>query len=226
MIAGLQGDWAELLAEEIEKPYLQNLLALLAREYEQANVYPAASQICRALQVTSFANTRVLILGQDPYHQPGQADGLSFSVPQGVKLPPSLRNIGTELQNDLGCASLAHGCLASWAEQGVLLLNTVLSVRDSEPHSHRHLGWDRFTDAIIMRLNRKPSSVVFILWGKEAQAKCQLIDAPQHRIISSAHPSPLSAYRGFHGSKPFSRANAYLRDSQQSEIDWCIKTSD
>lgn len=218
----LQNDWAELLKDEFEQPYYQELRRFLIQEYRTRTVYPDMYDIFNALHYTSYADTKVCILGQDPYHGPGQAHGLSFSVKPGVPPPPSLQNIFKELHDDLGCPVPDHGCLEPWARQGVLLLNTVLTVRAGEPMSHRGQGWERFTDRVIAELSRRERPVVFILWGRPAREKKAMIDTQRHFIIESAHPSPLSAHYGFFGSRPFSRANACLQQAGMEPIDWAL----
>ncbi|WP_458411786.1 uracil-DNA glycosylase [Schinkia sp. CFF1] len=218
----LKNDWAPLLEGEFGKPYYQRLRKLLWEEYQTQVVYPDKYDIFNALHFTSFEDVKVVIIGQDPYHGPGQAHGLSFSVKPGVKVPPSLQNIYKELQADLGCYIPNHGYLVEWTKQGVLLLNAVLTVRAGIPNSHKALGWESFTDRVIEILNEREKPVVFILWGAYAQQKQQLITSSRHFIIKSPHPSPLSANRGFFGSRPFSRANAYLREIGSEEIDWQI----
>lgn len=218
----LKNDWAPLLEGEFQKPYYQRLRKELREEYQTKVVYPDMYDIFNALHFTPFKDTKVVIIGQDPYHGPGQAHGLSFSVKPEVRIPPSLQNIYKELQTDLGCYIPNNGCLVKWAEQGVLMLNAVLTVRAGTPNSHKGLGWEMFTDKVIETLNQRETPVVFILWGSFAQQKQQLITAPQHFIIKSPHPSPLSAHRGFFGSRPFSRANAFLRKIGRQEIDWQI----
>ncbi|MGG5255399.1 uracil-DNA glycosylase [Neobacillus sp. SM06] len=216
----LKNDWAPLLESEFTKPYYQRLQEILKKEYATTVVYPDQYDIYNALHYTSFQDTKVVIIGQDPYHGPGQAHGLSFSVKPGVKVPPSLQNIFKELQADLGCLIPDNGYLVKWAQQGVLLVNAVLTVRAGEPNSHKDLGWETFTDKVIEVLNQREKPVVFILWGKFAQQKQQLMTSPQHFILKSPHPSPFSANRGFFGSRPFSRTNAFLRQIGQKEIDW------
>ncbi|MGG4146449.1 uracil-DNA glycosylase [Paenibacillus algorifonticola] len=213
-------DWAELLNAELAEPYYREMRSQLAQQYRTTTIYPNMHHIFNALHYTSFENTRVVILGQDPYHGTNQAHGLSFSVQPGVRIPPSLQNIYEELANDLGCTPPAHGYLASWAKQGVLLLNAVLTVRAGSAGSHQGMGWERFTDRIIGVLNEREQPIVFILWGKHAQDKASRIDRSRHHLIASPHPSPYSADRGFFGSKPFSRANAFLRSIGSEEIDW------
>ncbi|MDW7675331.1 MAG: uracil-DNA glycosylase [Bacillota bacterium] len=221
-MAILNNDWGTYLDEEFSKEYYLELRQFLKNEYQTRVVYPPMHDIFNALHYTSYQATKVVILGQDPYHGPGQAHGMSFSVKPGVDKPPSLQNIFKELQSDLGCPIPNNGYLVKWAEQGVLLLNTVLTVRAGAAHSHRGKGWEIFTDQVISTLNRREEPVVFMLWGKPAQEKQQLITAPQHFIIKSPHPSPLSASRGFFGSKPFSRANEFLRKTNREKIEWQI----
>lgn len=221
MVHFLQNDWAEVLDEEFEKPYYKELREFLKHAYASERVYPPMEDIYNALRVTPYASTKVVILGQDPYHGPGQAHGLSFSVRPGVQPPPSLLNIFKEMESDIGCVRPNHGCLLGWAEQGVLLLNTTLTVAQGRPKSHAGHGWETLTDAIIAKLSARQTPMVFILWGAHAQSKVALIDTHRHHIIKSPHPSPLSASRGFFGSCPFSRANAYLIQDGLDPIDWC-----
>lgn len=221
MVHFLQNDWAEVLDEEFEKPYYKELREFLKHAYASERVYPPMEDIYNALRVTPYASTKVVILGQDPYHGPGQAHGLSFSVRPGVQPPPSLLNIFKEMESDIGCARPNHGCLLGWAEQGVLLLNTTLTVAQGRPKSHAGHGWETLTDAIIAKLSARQTPMVFILWGAHAQSKVALIDTHRHHIIKSPHPSPLSASRGFFGSRPFSRANTYLIQDGQDPINWC-----
>ena len=218
----LDNDWQELLENEFNSSYYKNLREKLIDEYNNFIVYPNPYEIFTALKLTSYKDTKVVILGQDPYHNPNQAHGMSFSVKDGVNLPPSLRNIYTELKSDLGIDIAKSGNLENWARQGVLLLNTTLTVRKNEPMSHAGLGWEKFTDRIISLVDEKQNPVVFILWGAHAKSKMKLLKNKTHLIITSAHPSPLSAYRGFFGSKPFSRANEYLKENGLSEIDWRV----
>ncbi|MEI4829744.1 uracil-DNA glycosylase [Bacillus sp. FJAT-53711] len=218
----LKNDWAPLLAPEFEKPYYEQLQSFLKEEYHTHVVYPKQEDIFNALHYTSYQDTKVLILGQDPYHGPNQAHGLSFSVQPGVRTPPSLQNMYKELQDDLGYPIPNNGYLVKWAEQGVLLLNTVLTVRQGEANSHKGKGWEIFTDRIIELLNEREKPVIFVLWGRPAQAKKKLITNPNHYIIESVHPSPLSARRGFFGSKPFSKINNFLVEQGEQEIDWQI----
>ncbi|MCA1292935.1 uracil-DNA glycosylase [Paenibacillus sp. alder61] len=215
-------DWDEVLQEEVQKPYFQDLRYALAREYKQHTVYPPKELLFSALKLTPYERTRVVILGQDPYHGPGQAHGLSFSVMPGVRIPPSLQNIYKELESDLGISAPNHGYLLHWAEQGVLMLNAVLTVREGQPNSHKGLGWEQFTDAIMMKLNERLEPLVFILWGSYAQQKGAFIDRRRHKVIRSPHPSPLSAHRGFLGSRPFSQTNDFLREQGLGPIDWAL----
>ncbi|MFD6441806.1 uracil-DNA glycosylase [Peribacillus sp. NPDC060186] len=215
-------DWWPLLEEEFNKTYYQELREFIKEEYSQHVIHPNQDDIFNALQFTSYKKVKVVILGQDPYHGPGQAHGLSFSVKPEVRIPPSLRNIFKELHSDLGCEVPDNGSLVEWADQGVLLLNTVLTVREGEANSHRGKGWEIFTNQVIRLLNDRQKPVVFILWGRPAQTKVPLIDESRHKIITSVHPSPLSATRGFFGSKPFSKTNQLLKEMGESPIDWKI----
>lgn len=217
-----ENEWDELLREEFQKPYYLALRAFLKSEYNGFTVYPDMFDIFNALKYTSYGDVKAVILGQDPYHEPGQAHGLAFSVPDGIDLPPSLRNIYKELSADLGVPVPTAGCLIPWARQGVLLLNTSLTVRRGQANSHRGQGWEIFTDRIISILNEREKPVVFILWGANARAKTQLITNPRHCILQSAHPSPLSAHNGFFGSRPFSKCNAFLEANGMKAIDWVI----
>lgn len=221
-MAILRNDWAPFLEPEFSKPYYLRLREYLKEAYRRETIYPDMYDIYNALHLTPYGKVKAVILGQDPYHGPGQAHGLSFSVKPGVPQPPSLQNIFRELRDDLGCPIPNHGCLVKWAEQGVLLLNTVLTVREGVANSHRGIGWETFTDRVIEVLNEREQPMVFILWGSHAQAKLPLIDTSRHHVISSPHPSPLSASRGFFGSRPFSRTNAFLRSGGMGEIDWAI----
>lgn len=216
----IHNDWQEVLASEFEKPYYAQLHQFLKNEYQNYNIHPDMYHIFQAFEWTPFAKTKVVILGQDPYHEPHQAHGLSFSVLPGVPVPPSLQNIYKELQSDLGIKPVNHGYLKKWAQQGVLLLNSVLTVRNGQAFSHRGKGWEQLTDAAIQKLSKRPQLVVFILWGKAAQAKEKYIDTTTNIVIKSAHPSPLSANRGFFGSRPFSKANAALEAMGEKPIDW------
>ena len=213
-------DWNPVLRTELEKPYWSQLQSFVHGERQRFQVYPPTDQVFAALHLTPYADTRVVILGQDPYHGPGQAHGLCFSVADGVALPPSLVNIYKELSDDLGVAPPDHGNLTAWARQGVLLLNTTLTVRRGAAASHQGRGWETFTDEVIGAVNAKPHRVVFILWGAHARRKKALVDTTRHTIIESAHPSPLSAHNGFFGSKPFSRTNAALVAAGLEPIDW------
>lgn len=214
-------DWDEHLRDEFQKPYYLKLQKFLENEYAVGTVYPKMDELWTAFNLTSFTDVKVVILGQDPYHGPGQAHGLSFSVKPGVKTPPSLRNMFKELAEDIGCAVPQDGTLSGWAEQGVLMLNTVLTVRESAAHSHKKQGWETFTDEVIQRLSARKNPVIFILWGRPAQEKKKLIDLSRHAIVESFHPSPLSASRGFFGSRPYSKVNAILESWNKKPIDWC-----
>lgn len=218
----LNDSWWQQMKDEFNKPYYQELREMLKREYAEHTVYPEPNDIYNALHYTSYENVKVVILGQDPYHGPGQAHGLSFSVQPGVNPPPSLKNIFIELQNDIGADIPNHGSLVSWAKQGVLLLNTVLTVRRGQANSHKGKGWEQLTDSIIDVLNKRDKPVVFILWGRHAQMKKERIDTSKHFIIQSPHPSPFSARNGFFGSRPFSRANQYLEQIGDEPIDWSL----
>ncbi len=217
-----KNDWANFLDEEIQKPYYQELRQFLIGEYRTKKIYPNMYDIFNALHFTSYADTKVVILGQDPYHEPGQAHGLSFSVLPNVPPPPSLMNIFKELHDDLGCTIPNNGCLKYWAEQGVLLLNAVLTVRAHAANSHQGKGWEIFTNRIIELLNEHEKPLAFILWGRPARAKKVMITNPKHFIVESAHPSPLSAYNGFFGSRPFSKVNNFLESVNETPIDWQI----
>jgi uracil-DNA glycosylase len=213
-------DWNPLLRGEFEQPYWNELQAFVRQERSRHTVYPPADEVFAAIHLTSYANTKVMILGQDPYHGPNQAHGLCFSVRRGVAVPPSLANIYKELHADLGIAPVEHGNLQHWAEQGVLLLNATLTVRANQAGSHQNKGWETFTDQVLRVVNDKQEPVVFILWGSYARKKKALIDTTRHTIIESPHPSPLSAHNGFFGTKPFSRANAALVAGGRQPIDW------
>ena len=214
--------WDEKLSGEFDKEYYLQLREFLKEEYSTRTVYPDMYDIFNALKYTPYEDVRAVILGQDPYHEPGQAHGLCFSVQKGVQTPPSLVNIFRELKDDLGIDPPAHGCLESRAKNGVLLLNTVLTVREHAAHSHKGKGWEIFTDHVIRLLNERPEPMVFILWGRPAGMKADLITSPQHEIITGAHPSPLSAHRGFFGGRYFSRTNDFLTRSGSTPIDWRI----
>ena len=219
-------DWNPLLRGEFEQDYWKQLRSFVVDARRSGVVYPPVEEEFAALRLTSHADTRVLILGQDPYHGPGQAHGLCFSVRRGVTTPPSLGNIFKELEADLGCARPSHGNLEAWARQGVLLLNAVLTVRAHQAGSHANRGWERFTDRVIETVSDKPERVVFVLWGAYARKKAPLVDTSRHVIIESAHPSPLSARNGFFGSRPFSRVNEALVAAGREPIDWCLGDSD
>ncbi|EMF0090467.1 uracil-DNA glycosylase [Enterococcus hirae] len=216
----IHNSWQTILTDEFEKEYYQKLRNFLKKEYTTQKIHPDMYHIYEALELTPYEEVKVVILGQDPYHGVNQAHGLSFSVQPGVKIPPSLNNIYKELQSDLGISPVKHGNLVSWAKQGVLLLNTVLTVREGQAYSHRGKGWEILTDKIIEKLNEREKPIVFILWGKPAQEKMKMIDKSRHIILTSAHPSPLSAHRGFLGSKPFSKTNDALMALGETPIDW------
>nr|WP_317359819.1 uracil-DNA glycosylase [uncultured Tyzzerella sp.] len=219
----LKNDWKKYLDEEFEKDYYLKLRNKLKEDYKTKIVYPPMEDIFNALHYTSYKDTKVLILGQDPYHQKGQANGLSFSVNKGIKTPPSLQNIYKELSTDLGLYVPNNGYLKKWADQGVLLLNATLTVIDSQANSHKNIGWQIFTDKVIQVLNEKEEPMVFILWGNNAISKKQFITNNNHLVLTSVHPSPLSANRGFFGSKPFSKANEFLKQKGIEPIDWQIE---
>lgn len=221
-MVNLGNSWDKVLEGEFDKEYYQKLRQFLIGEYKSRAIYPDMYSIFNALKYTAYEDVKAVILGQDPYHQPGQAHGLCFSVQKGVQIPPSLVNIYKELESDLGIAPPDHGYLERWAKNGVLLLNTVLTVRDSQANSHKGKGWEIFTDRVIELLNEREKPMVFILWGNNAKAKEKLITNPAHCIIKSAHPSPLSAHYGFWGGKYFSRTNEFLVSTGQEPIDWRI----
>lgn len=218
-----ENDWQELLEGEMDKEYYQKLREFLVEEYKTKTIYPDKYDIFNALHFTSYKDVKVVILGQDPYHGPNQSHGLAFSVKRGVRIPPSLRNMYKELNDDLGLFIPNNGYLEKWARQGVLLLNTSLTVRAAQANSHKKIGWEIFTDKIISLLNERKEPVVFILWGNNAKAKEKLITNNRHFIIKSVHPSPLSASRGFFGSKPFSKTNEFLESIGKEPIDWQIE---
>lgn len=213
-------DWDNILDDEWEKPYYKKLRSFLKEEYSTQKIYPNMHDIFNALKYTSFEDTKVVIIGQDPYHGEGQAHGLCFSVKQGVTPPPSLKNIFKELNSDIGKPIPSHGELTDWAKQGVLLLNAVLTVREGQPTSHKNMGWETFTDRVISELNKKTTPVVFLLWGAYAQKKAEIITNPIHKKLLSVHPSPLSASRGFLGCKHFSKTNQILTESALPVINW------
>ncbi|WP_428737192.1 uracil-DNA glycosylase [Sulfurimonas sp.] len=214
--------WREVLSDELTKPYLKELKKTLIQEKQHYTIYPQEENIFNAYNTTDFENVKVVILGQDPYHGPNQAHGLAFSVLNGVQHPPSLVNIFKELSDDIGCTYPKTSELTFWAKQGVFLLNAVLSVRAANAASHQGLGWEQFTDATIQAISENKEHVVFILWGRPAQMKEKLIDSRKHLILKAPHPSPLSSYRGFFGSKPFSKTNAYLIANNKTPINWCL----
>ncbi len=215
--------WDILLKDEFKKPYYLNLRKFLVQEYKTQTIYPNMNDIFNALKYTDYKDVKVVMLGQDPYHQPNQAHGLCFSVKKGVKAPPSLQNMYKEIYAEYGYPIPDHGELTYWAEQGVLMLNTVLTVRESQPNSHKGMGWEVFTDNIISLLNQRPEPKVFLLWGANARAKKKIITNPNHLVLESAHPSPLSAYNGFFGNNHFKKANEFLKSKGRPEIDWQIK---
>ena len=218
----MQTDWNPILRQEFKKPYWIELQNYILDQRASHMVFPGHPDVFRAFHLTSFATLKVVILGQDPYHGVGQANGLCFSVSPGVSFPPSLQNIFKELEDDLGISKPQSGDLAAWAEQGILLLNTTLTVRQGAPASHQGKGWETFTDEVIRCISQKKEKIVFVLWGASARRKKSLIDVTKHTCIESVHPSPLSAYRGFFGSKPFSRINQLLRQQGITEIDWSL----
>ena len=213
-------EWDALLADEIQKDYYLKLRQFLISEYTTRRIYPPMEDIFNALRHTSYSDVRAVILGQDPYHGPGQAHGMCFSVKRGTPPPPSLQNIFKEIKSDLGIDPPQHGELTSWADNGVLLLNTVLTVREGQPNSHKGMGWEQFTDRIIQLLNERQQPMVFLLWGGNARSKARLITNPAHLVLQCAHPSPLSAYNGFFGCRPFSKTNEFLVSRGMKPIDW------
>ena len=222
-MAMLSDEWQQALEEEFRKPYYKTLFEFVKEEYSKTAVYPPAEDIFNAMHLTPLSKVKVLILGQDPYHGDRQAHGLSFSVMPKTDIPPCLQNIYQELHDDLGCTIPNNGYLKKWAEQGVLLLNTVLTVRAHQPNSHQGHGWEHFTDAIIQAVNAQDRPIVYMLWGKPAQSKIPMLKNPKHLILKAPHPSPLSAYRGFFGCKHFSQANAFLAENGQEVVDWQIE---
>ena len=221
-MAMISNDWKDALSAEFSKDYYKKLFLFIRDEYSRDTIYPKADDIFNAFHLTPLANVKVVILGQDPYHNVGQAHGLCFSVQKGVEIPPSLVNIYQELHDDLGCPIPHHGNLTSWAEQGVLLLNTVLTVKAHRAASHQGMGWEQFTDAAIRAVETLDRPVVYILWGRPAAQKKKMITNPKHLVLEAPHPSPLSAYRGFFGSRPFSQANRFLEENGVSPVDWTI----
>lgn len=222
-MVNLGNSWDGLLAEEFKKPYYLQLRQFLKQEYNTQQIFPPMHDIFNALRYTPYEKVKAVILGQDPYHEPGQAHGLAFSVKKGVTPPPSLKNIYKELNEDLGVTAPSHGELTHWAKQGVLLLNTALTVRRGQANSHRGKGWETFTDSVIGLLNDKPEPLVFLLWGGNAKSKLPLLTNPNHLVLTAAHPSPLSAFNGFFGCRHFSKANTYLQQKGVAPIDWQIK---
>ena len=222
-MAAIQNDWLDALKEEFRQPYYKKLFQTVNEEYRTRQIFPPADDIFNAFHLTPLQEVKVVILGQDPSHGAGQAHGLCFSVRPGVDIPPSLVNIYQELHDDLGCTIPNHGCLTKWAKQGVLLLNTVLTVRAHQANSHKGIGWEEFTDAAIRKLNEQDRPIVFMLWGRPAQAKKSMLHNPRHLILEAPHPSPLSAYRGFFGSRPFSQANRFLEAQGVEPVDWQIE---
>ena len=222
-MAAINGDWLEALKDEFKKDYYKQLFEKMNEEYRTRLIFPPANDIFNAFHLTPLKDVKVVILGQDPYHGNNQAHGLCFSVKPEVEIPPSLVNIYKELHDDLGCTIPDHGYLVKWAKQGVLMLNTVLTVRAHQANSHRGIGWEEFTDAAIKILNEQDRPMVFILWGRPAQAKKSMLNNPKHLILEAPHPSPLSAYRGFFGSRPFSKTNEFLKEHGVAPIDWQIE---
>lgn len=222
-MAMIQNDWLQAIGAEFRKPYYTELFKFVKQEYDTKQVFPPADDIFNAFHLTPFQDVKVVIIGQDPYHNDGQAHGLCFSVKPEVEIPPSLVNIYQELHDDLDCYIPNNGYLVKWAEQGVLMLNTVLTVRAHMANSHHGKGWEEFTDAAIRALNEQDRPIVFILWGRPAQMKKNMLNNPKHLILEAPHPSPLSAYRGFFGSRPFSKTNAFLAENGLEPIDWQIE---
>lgn len=219
-MAAISGDWQEALKDEFQKDYYKKLYVKVREEYQTQVIFPPAEDIFNAFHYTPLDEVKVVIFGQDPYHNVGQAHGLCFSVKKGVDIPPSLVNIYKELQEDIGCDIPNHGDLTAWAKQGVLMMNTVLTVRAHQANSHQGIGWEEFTNAAIRVLNEQDRPIVFILWGRPAQMKRRMLTNPKHLILEAPHPSPLSSYRGFFGSKPFSKTNAFLKANGVKGIDW------
>ena len=222
-MAAIANDWLPAMNAEFKKPYYAELYKFVKEEYSKVAVFPPSDEIFSALHLTPLSKVKVVIIGQDPYHNVGQAHGLCFSVRPDVDIPPSLVNIYKELQSDLGCKIPNNGYLVKWAEQGVLLLNTVLTVRAHQANSHQGKGWEQFTDAIIRAVNAEDRPIAYLLWGRPAQSKMSMLDNPKHKVFTAPHPSPLSAHRGFFGCKHFSRANAFLEENGLEPIDWQIE---
>jgi uracil-DNA glycosylase len=222
-MGAINNDWLDAIGNEFRQPYYAELYKFVKHEYSNYIIYPNADDIFNAFHFTPLGKVKVVILGQDPYHNEGQAHGLCFSVKPGVELPPSLVNIYQELNNDLNCYIPNHGYLEKWARQGVLLLNTVLTVRAHQANSHKGMGWERFTDAVIQAVNAQERPIVFLLWGRPAQMKRSMLTNPKHLILEAPHPSPLSAYRGFFGCKHFSKTNEFLKQHGLAPIDWQIE---
>ncbi|MCF2669859.1 MAG: uracil-DNA glycosylase [Butyricicoccus sp.] len=219
----LGNEWDEILREEFESDYYRRIRAILKKEYAEYEIYPPKEDIFNALRYTSYSDVKAVLLGQDPYHGPGQAHGLCFSVRPGVEPPPSLKNIFRELETDMGLEPPTSGCLTPWAQEGVLLLNTTLTVRRGQANSHKNLGWTQFTDAVIRKLNDRTQPIVFLLWGGNARSKRELITNPQHLVLETVHPSPLSAYNGFFGCRHFSQCNEFLMKNGVAPIDWTLR---
>lgn len=219
----LGNEWDEMLREEFESDYYRRIRAILKKEYAEYEIYPPKEDIFNALRYTSYSDVKAVLLGQDPYHGPGQAHGLCFSVRPGVEPPPSLKNIFRELETDMGLEPPTSGCLTPWAQEGVLLLNTTLTVRRGQANSHKNLGWTQFTDAVIRKLNDRTQPIVFLLWGGNARSKRELITNPQHLVLETVHPSPLSAYNGFFGCRHFSQCNEFLMKNGVAPIDWTLR---
>ncbi|MBR6273923.1 MAG: uracil-DNA glycosylase [Lachnospiraceae bacterium] len=222
-MSAIANDWLPAIGAEFKKPYYKELYNFVREEYNTKQIFPKADDIFNAFHLTPLSEVKVVILGQDPYHNVGQAHGLSFSVQPGIEIPPSLVNIYKEMHDDIGTYIPDNGCLTKWAEQGVLLLNTVLTVRAHQAASHAGHGWEQFTDAVISAVNREDRPIVFMLWGSPARKKKAMLDNPKHLILEAPHPSPLSVYRGFFGSRPFSKANEFLKKNGVKEIDWQIE---
>ncbi len=222
-MSAITGDWLTAIGGEFKKPYYKELYTFVKEEYSREKIFPKADDIFNAFHLTPLKKVKVVILGQDPYHNVGQAHGLSFSVQPGIDVPPSLVNIYKEMRDDIGTYIPDNGCLTKWAEQGVLLLNTVLTVRAHQANSHKGHGWEEFTDAVIRAVDAEDRPIVFILWGTPARKKKAMLHNPKHLILEAPHPSPLSAYNGFFGSKPFSQTNAFLEKNGESPIDWQIE---